>query len=687
MFTLSSLIKSCENLQENEIVHGVCLKLGFDAGAYLVSGLVENYAKTGDVLSAEKCFRDCSSVDNVVYTAMVCGYVWNGAFEKSKDVFVEMGSLGLELNEFSLTAVLGALFDAKEGEQIHGFGVKVGLLSGVYNHLNNAVTNMYVRCGRKLDAVKVFDEIADPDVVSWAQRIAASCDGAEAFELFKVLLFNGLEMNEYTMINILSVVAGERMLRPGKQIQVFCYKVGFLELVSVGNAFISMYGKCGQVDDTRHIFDDMTCRDSVSWNSLIAGYSENGFIGQAIEMFYHMRESSLQPNNYTMASILEAVSNSTSPMQAMQIHSHMIKSGFLSDDSMISCLITTYSRSSVVCESERIFSEVDKKNVVHVNALANALVYAGCHTAALEFFQTIWGSYPEVDSSTFSIILKACGAVTDLTQGRAIHCLALKARFDQDTFVESAVIDMYCKCGSIEDAEKAFSNISTDNLVAWNAMIMGYAQHGCYHEVSDLFNNMSKFGVKPDEITYLAILTSCCHVGLVREALSYLDCMFELHGVIPQLEHYACMVDLFGRVGLVEYAKKTIDQMPVPPDAHIWQILLSACNIHGNVDLGRVAASKLLELQPDNESAYVLLSNLYASSGKWNDVEKVRKEMKEKSVRKEAGSSWINVGGSTHHFYAGDTSHSRGKEIYAELTVLYEHMLASAETNMYFQKM
>ena len=257
-----------------------------------------------------------------------------------------------------------------------------------------------------------------------------------------------------------------------------------------------------------------------------------------------------------------------------------------------------------------------------------------CHADTLNMFYTSRRLYLEIDSTIFSIVVKACGALTDLVQGRVVHSLCLKFGFDQDTFVESTVIDIYCKCGSIGDAQKAFRITSRDNLAAWNAMIMGYAQHGCFHEVSEIFEKMCKSGIESDEITFFGFLTSCCHEGLVREANDYLNSMFEHHGVIPHLEHYACMVDLLRRVGLLEDAKRTIDQMPIHPDAHIWQILLSACNIHGNVVLGNVAARKLLELQPENESAYLLLSNLYAYAGMWSDVGKLRKQRKEKVVHK-----------------------------------------------------
>lgn len=677
MFTLSSLVKACETLEENEAAHGVCLRMGFGSGLYLLSGFIENYARAGDVEKAEKCFRECAELDNVVWTAMVCGYVWNEEFEKGKEVFVEMRGLGMELNEFCLTGVLGALIDVRDGEQVHGISLKMGLLCGGSIHLNNALIGMYSRRGNKVAAVRVFDEIADPDVVSWTERIGASCDGLETLELFKILHSEDLEINEYTMISVLSAIASTRLLHSGRQVQALCHKLGLLKVICVSNALVSMYGKCGQMYDARCVFDYMLHRDSVSWNSLIAGYSENGFSSQALEVLSQMRDLTIQPNEYTLASILEVISNANSVECVMQIHSHMIKCGFMLDGSMVCCLITAYGRCGGIPESKGVFSEIDNINLVNINAMAAALVYAGCHADAIKLFHTSRSLHMDVDRTIFSVVLKACGAMTDLVQGRVVHSLCLKFGFEQDNFIESTVVDMYCKCGSIGDAEKAFKITSKDNLAAWNAMIMGYAQHGCFHEVSRLLCKMCESGIEPDEITFLGVLTSCCHAGLVREAYSCLNSMFHLHGIIPRLEHYACMVDLLGRVGLLEDAKRMIDLMPIHPDAYIWQILLSACNIHGNVDLGKVAARKLHELQPQNESAYLLLSNLYASAGMWNAVGKMKKEMKEKVVRKEPGSSWIQVGGSIHYIFAGDTSHPESPEIYMVLRRLYEQIIVS----------
>ncbi|XP_050150546.1 pentatricopeptide repeat-containing protein At2g13600-like [Malus sylvestris] len=300
-----------------------------------------------------------------------------------------------------------------------------------------------------------------------------------------------------------------------------------------------------------------------------------------------------------------------------------------------------YGRCNWIEEAKRAFPNTDKINSVLLNSMAASFVCAGCHADAINLFHTARGLKLEVDCSTFSTVLKACGAITELEQGLVIHSLVLKTGLDQGSFyVESAIVDVYCKCGSIGDAEKAFKNASTSNLASWNAMVMGYAQHGFQHELSELFNKMSKFGTKPDQITDLGLLTSCCHA---------------------------------------EEAKRTIDQMPITPDAHIWQILLSACNIHRNIDMRKVAARKLLELEPENESAYISLSNLYASAGMWSAVGKVRKEMKEKIVNKEPGSSWLQVGGSLHYFFADDKLYSGNTEIHTELLRLYQQMSVTAK--------
>ncbi|KAI5655439.1 hypothetical protein M9H77_32626 [Catharanthus roseus] len=644
VYTLSSLIKASDTIEHNGMAHGLSIKMGLVQNVFLISGLVENYLKNGLLSSAEKCFEESSCLDYVVWTAMINGYIWNNKFDKAKELFKEMRGIGLDLNEFTLTSLLTGVLDVKEGQQIQGFSKKKGFLSGRSLYLHNAIMNMYSRCGYQSDAIKVFDEIPDPDVVSWTERIGVAYDGLEAFELFQYCILRGLEVNEYTMINTVSKIGGSEMLKLGEQIHGLCYKNGYLFVVFVCNALISMYGKSGEVKGAQCMFDEMNFRDYVSWNALVAGYSENGLASPAISIFSQMRKLGMQPTEYTLASILDAVSSSKSMELLMQIHSLLLKWGFMSEDSMLSCLMIAYGKCGGVEYLTRVFDEIGDVDLIHMNSMIGALIHCGSINDVLELFRTAWNLSYEVDSVTVSIVLKACGILTELELGRVVHSLSLKCGFDVDYFVESAIIDAYCKCGSLHDAKEAFRSKGKNNLAAWNAMMMGYAQCGSYCKVIDLFNCMYESGIKPDEISYLAVLSSCCHAGLVNEAQYHLYSMFKLQAVTPCVEHYACVVDLLGRVGLLEDAMRTIHQMPIPADARIWQILLSACNMHNDIELGKVAARNLLKLQPENESAFVLLSNMYASAGVWNAAGEVRREMKEKVVNKEPGYSWIQVG-------------------------------------------
>ncbi|KAK9082585.1 hypothetical protein Scep_029056 [Stephania cephalantha] len=677
-FTISSLIKACSNSQDSEIAHAIAIKMGFASGAYICSSLVDNYSKSWNIRSARKCFEECLDMDTVVWTTMISGYIWNGEPDKAFEIFIDMRLFGVDVNQFSLTNVLGAISVVREGEQVHGLSIKTGLLASASTPLKNAILSMYCRCGSKTDGIKMFDEISDPDVISWTARIGATSDGKEAVELLNFLRLKDTDVNEYTLVNALSAIGSSRLLKSGQQIQAHCLKAGFSHVIHVGNALISMYGKCQCTEEANKAFDEMLHHDCVSWNALISAFAENDLEGSALAAFSKMQLSSLKPTKFTLASMFEVLSNLGALECVNEFHALIIKFGYDSDDSMITCLIWAYAKCGEIENSKCIFSEIEQVYMVHINALASAFVHSGYHADLLKLFQEACNSEVEVNGIIFSLVLKACGAFSKLEEGKSIHSLILKYGIYNDYFVGSAIVDVYCKCGSINDAKKAFDELPKENLATWNAMIMGNAQHGHSQEVFRLFSSLTEIGLFPDEITYLGVLYSCCHSGLVNEAYSVLNFMLEYSGMIPQLEHYACLVDLLCRVGNLEEAKRTIDQMPICPDAHIWQILLSACSIHGNIELGRIAAMRLLELEPDNDSAYVLLANLYASSGIWNEVGKVRKEMKGKSIGKEPGASWIQLRGAVHSFFAHDTSHVDSSQIHLKLQELYEHMSAAS---------
>nr|ABK26521.1 unknown [Picea sitchensis] len=274
-------------------------------------------------------------------------------------------------------------------------------------------------------------------------------------------------------------------------------------------------------------------------------------------------------------------------------------------------------------------------------------------------------------------ILRACASVAALEQGKQVHADIIKIGFELDVSVSNGLVDMYGKCGRIEDAQEVFSKLLEPDVASWNAMISGLAQHGCGKEAVLLFEQMLQTGVKPNQITFVVVLSGCSHAGLVDEGRNYFDSMTRDHGISPKAEHYSCMVDLFGRAGCLDEALNFINQMPVEPNASVWGSLLGACRVHGNIELAERAVEQLIELTPENPGTYVLLSNIYAAAGRWDDAGKVRKMMKDRSVKKEPGCSWIEVQNKVHPFIVGDSSHPQIEEIYETLETLTLQMKAA----------
>lgn len=273
---------------------------------------------------------------------------------------------------------------------------------------------------------------------------------------------------------------------------------------------------------------------------------------------------------------------------------------------------------------------------------------------------------------TFSSVLAACATLSSLEFGRQLHGLVCKSNINSDKCIESSLIDMYSKCGSIVDAEKVFNFVENPDVVTWTAMISSYAQHGLVSNAVNLFEKMKKKAIiKPNAVTFLSVLFACSHGGLVDEGLHYFHTMKDTYGLLPEMEHYACIVDLLGRIGRIDEAMDFIKNMPIQPGEMVWQSLLGACKVHKNIKVGKIAAEKIMGMRPENPSSvYVLLSNTYINSGKYEDGITIREQIRARGMKKEPGCSWISVKGKIHKFYSGDQQHAQRVQVYAVLDEL-----------------
>jgi len=272
---------------------------------------------------------------------------------------------------------------------------------------------------------------------------------------------------------------------------------------------------------------------------------------------------------------------------------------------------------------------------------------------AFDLFDRMREEGVELDRFVAASMLSACTGLGALDQGQWIHAYIEKTGIELDPKLATTIIDMYCKCGCLEKAYNVFNSLQYKGQSSWNCMIGGLAIHGQGKAAIDLFKDMERSMVIPDDITLLNVLSACAHSGLVQEGQYYFNYMVHIYGIEPKMEHFGCLVDMLGRAEMFEEAKKVVDEMPMDPDAGVLGALLGACKIHGNVDLGEQIGYRVIELDPNNSGRYILLANLYASVGRWDDVANVRRLMNDRGVNKEPGWSMIELDGAVNEFIAG----------------------------------
>lgn len=400
----------------------------------------------------------------------------------------------------------------------------------------------------------------------------------------------------------------------------------------------------------------------------------NGRAEEGLRIFEEMRRTNVEGNYVLFSSVLNACVNIPALEQGKQVHTHVIKSGLDIYMSVGNALVDLYGKCGCVEDSRIAFDKIDARNVVSWGALIAGHVQNGYNEAAMNIYGQMRQEGIEASEYIFSSVLKACASLAGLEKGRQIHSHVIKTMFDSDVYVGSALVDMYGKSGTVGDACQMFDKMPQRNVVSWNAMIASCAQHGHGKKALNCFEKMQFDGFKPNYITFVCLLTACSHAGLVEKGMCYFNSMTQDYGIAPGAEHYACIVDLLGRAGLLGEAEKFMKSIPLKPTASMWGALLGACRVHGNTELGRRAAECLFELDPQNSGTHVLLSNIYAAASRWDDVAKVRSVMKDIGMKKEPGRSWIGVKNKEHSFYANDKTHPLTKEIYALLENWSEQM-------------
>ncbi|THG00241.1 hypothetical protein TEA_009445 [Camellia sinensis var. sinensis] len=501
-----------------------------------------------------------------------------------------------------------------------------------------------------------------------------SLDFREALSLIR----EGTSVESSIYVPLLQECIERNSVSEAQVIHGYIVKTGTHEDLFLMTFLVNVYAKCGAMENARKVFDNLPKRNVVTWTSLMTGYVRNSqpqltfrqihsyIVKYDIEYDTSVGNAlcSLYSNCGSLNSAVKAflrIRKKNALSVGSQVHSLTIKLGYELNLPVTNSIMYLYLKCGHVREAKKLFDGMEEVSLVTWNAMivghAQMMDLAedgiSAHHSgveALNIFLRLHRSGLKPDLFTFSSILAVCSSLVALQQGEQVHSQTIKTGFLSNVVVGTALVNMYNKCGSIERASKAFVEMSTRTLISWTSMITGFAQHGCSQQALQLFEDMRLVGVRPNKITFVGVLSACSHAGMVDEALAYFEMMKNEYKIKPVMDHFACLIDMFVRLGRLDEDFEIIKKMDFEPNEFIWSTMVAGCRSHGNLELGFYAAEQLLKLNPKNSETYVLLLNMYVSAGRWQDVSRVRKLMKDEKIGKLKDWSWISIKDKVYSF-------------------------------------
>ncbi|KAJ9554892.1 hypothetical protein OSB04_009506 [Centaurea solstitialis] len=574
------------------------------------------------------------------------------------------------------------------------------------NFLASKLITCYSKSNNLIYAHQVFDEIPKKNTFSWNALLMGysmnnrHTDTLSLFQSFLSASTASVKPDNYTVTCVLKALSSlDYATTSCKRFHGFIVRNGLDWDVFVVNALITFYCRCDDVVTARRLFDCATNKDLVTWNSMMAGYSQGGFYDECKELYLTMlRSKETRPNEVTLISVLQACAHSDDLDLGMEVHKFAIDDDVKIDLPLCNAFITMYAKCGSLNYAKQLFEEMSEKDEISYGSIVSGYMLHGFVDKAMNLFREMerpglstWNAvisgqfqnkryemvidlFQEMqacgfrpNSVTLSNILPTLSHLMNLKGAKEIHGYAIRNGYYRNIYIATAIVDTYGKLGFLDGARIAFGQSAKRSVTLWTSLISAYSAHGEVKTALDLFSEMTNEGTQPDPVTFTSLLSGCAHSGLVDEAWRIFDSMLPRYGIHPSMEQYACMVSVLSRALKLSEAVEFIKKMPFEPSAKVWGALLNGASLSGDVEVGRFACDRLFEIEPENTGNYIVMANLYSRYGRWEEAEDVRVMLASIGLKKIAGTSWIETPGGMQGFVAKDLSNEKTEEIYDTL--------------------
>ncbi|GAV82423.1 PPR domain-containing protein/PPR_2 domain-containing protein, partial [Cephalotus follicularis] len=697
--TMANVIPVCTSLgcsDTGKCLHGLAIKFRFWSSDFLVPALISMYVGDEDLSTARRLFDSVVEKNVIVWNSMMSAYTQKQKSFEAYELFKRMLQDDIKPDVISFVSILPScenLSGIWYGESLHACVIKQGSESQV--SVLTAFVSMYAKLGYVNSAECLFSRMRSRNLLSWNALVSGYVYNGlwdASLAAFCKMQYAGFDPDSVSIVSLLSVCSKLGAALIGKSAHAFCVRKGIDSNLNVSNALLAFYSDCHQLSASVNLFHKMATRNNISWNTILSGYVRSGEVNNAAALFYQMHKDDVMLDVVTMISVLPIYNKKEDLGKGMTIHGYSIKKGIVRDVSLVNALISMYCYCGNLDAGRLLLESMPERNLASWNALMTGY---RCHKLQNEVFFlfgqmtkevqrpnhitllnilplcytllqgiSLWNAIMSVhvrtknakravftfcellntgykpDYMTVLSLISACVEVNSPGLTRSVMAYVICQGFGKNIIISNALIDLNARCGNILTAKRLFDDLLEKDPVSWSVLINGYRLHGDGQAALDLFQQMQLSGVRPDDVTYLSVLSACSHAGLVEQGWIIFKSIKE-NGISPKMEHYACMVDLLGRTGYLDEADDIVKKLPGKPSASLLESLLGACRTYGNVELGEKIGDMLIEIDPENSGSYVMLYNIYAAAERWTDADRVRSNIEGKRLRKEPGYSLL----------------------------------------------